>query len=101
LYYLDFLLRLRKRYVFEEGEDALDADEDFLIAACLDAVLAAVRDALLAAVGDFAEDDPGADEDDPDADEDDPDADEDFAEDFAEDALLAATYSSITTFIDE
>ena len=94
MYYLDFLLRLRKRYVFEEGEDALDADEDFLIAACLDAVLAAVRDALLAAVGDFAEDDPGADEDDP-------DADEDFAEDFAEDALLAATYSSITTFIDE
>jgi len=94
LYYLDFLLRLRKRYVFEEGEDALDADEDFLIAACLDAVLAAVRDALLAAVGDFAEDDP-------DADEDDPDADEDFAEDFAEDALLAATYSSINTFIDE
>ena len=94
MYYLDFLLRLRKRYVFEEGEDALDADEDFLIAACLDAVLAAVRDALLAAVGDFAEDDP-------DADEDDPDADEDFAEDFAEDALLAATYSSITTFIDE
>jgi hypothetical protein len=94
-YYLDFFpLRLRKRYVFEEGEDALDADEDFLIAACLDAVLAAVRDALLAAVGDFAEDDP-------DADEDDPDADEDFAEDFAEDALLAATYSSITTFIDE